>query len=285
MRRGSPGTGAVTGTVTGTVTVVAVVAALLPLLAAPAAQAAPAPVVQGRWPLATLVERDGVLTTPATVAGREGTDDGVLAPGTTVRTTQGIAASDSAALYFPGWDDGSPDDGTVSPDASQVVVPDRSSFDPQGRRFLVSVDVRPRTPRVRGESPNIVQKGRVDQGNTHEWKISVLDDLTPVCTFRGWQSRDDHRLRAVSAFGSVRMVAGEPYRLECGLAAGRATLRVLRLSGASAEVVQTRRSREQWSALWVVPDDVVSIGKKPRDTTSGDTYAGDIAGLVITRWQ
>lgn len=34
-----------------------------------------------------------------------------------------------------------------------------------------------------------------------------------------------------------------------------------------------------------VPTDEISIGKKPRDTTDGDTYAGDIDNITITRWE
>lgn len=37
--------------------------------------------------------------------------------------------------------------------------------------------------------------------------------------------------------------------------------------------------------IWVAPDDEVSIGKKPRDDTSGDTYAGDIDNIRISRWE
>ncbi len=37
--------------------------------------------------------------------------------------------------------------------------------------------------------------------------------------------------------------------------------------------------------IWVAPTDEISIGKKPRDTTNGDTYAGDIDNIKITRWE
>ena len=271
------------------------VLAVLPAAAGPSTAETTREVVRGAWELDTYVVRNGRHYTPSALSYRKGDagdprDDGALPADTVVaKSADGspippVAPSGRAALRFPGPYDGNTANG-VDVDASMIRIPHRSYFDPQGMRFAVSVYVRPRT-QVGHDSPNIAQKGRVDQGNQHQWKVGVLDGLTTVCSFRGATSRTNATPTTTAAFGPV-LQAGKPYRLDCELSVhGIAQLRVFLVqSGGGLQQVGPTRYGDPRPDIYVVPDDYVSVGKKPRDTSNGDAFAGDIDRLRITRWE
>jgi len=256
--------------------------------------------VKGSWKLNTYLARNGAYFTPSAInpgTASNPKDDGYLSSDTIVKKSSGtlqilpIANDGGKALRFPGPDDGNSTPG-VDADASQVWVPHQDKFNPLGKRFKISVYVRPRMDNlVAGESPNIIQKGRVDQGNAHQWKISFnADAKTPVCTFQGATSKTNPQITRTEAFAptTAAMTAGGRYRLTCELTAdGQAVLHVYRWVS-NQGFVDFNTSGYKGTAkagIWVAPSTDISIGKKPGDTTDGDTYSGDIDNVVISRWE
>lgn len=254
---------------------------------------------KGAWAFNTYFSRGGHFYTPSSV--NPGTlsdprDDGRLADNTIVKKVNGgqpippVAADGASSLRFPGWDDGTPNNGLVDENASRVWVPHRDKFNPLGKRFKIYVYVRPRSPKVPGESPNIIQKGRVDQGNGHQWKVSInADGMAAGCSFVGATSKTNPAIVRTDAYAGsdAQMKAGDSYLLTCELSTrGEAVLHVWHWTGARfVDLHSEGYVGIAHAGIWVAPDDEVSIGKKPRDDTSGDTYAGDIDNIRISRWE
>lgn len=150
---------------------------------------------KGIWAFNDYRTRNGHNSTPSVI--RPGVDDGILADNTIVKAkvtgvnVPPVAADGASALRFPGWNDGTPGNGVVDQNASRVWVPHQDRFNPLGKRFKISVYVRPQAQYDDTESPNIIQKGRVDEGNKHQWKVSInAGGMTPACTFQGSEIKD-----------------------------------------------------------------------------------------------
>lgn len=98
-------------------------------------------------------------------------------------------------------------------------------------------------------------------------------------------SKTSTALTTTEVFGPA-MDVGSNYRLDCELTAGGAArLTVTQFNGTTPQGLGTRTDATPSPGIYVIPDDIVSIGKKPRDTSNGDTFAGDIDNMKISRWE
>lgn len=209
------------------------------------------------------------------------------------------------SLDFSGWQ-AIADNGTVDATASMLST-DRQFqtaprggqdgksdvFDPTDQDFSVSVWVEPAdaaayplgSRALADVSPNIVQKGRIDEAGGF-WKMSLglaRDGAGrlrwyPYCSFRN----ADHELNPGVGSGRYLLAPGQPVKIECVKVGGTASVRVYTSSIGSAAFTMSRSTPGNVN-FSIANTASLSLGHKPRTTDPGDVYAGILDNLVIRK--
>lgn len=264
----------------------AALAAAIAVGAAARATTSSALAVQGQWLLDEIANVDGKnVAADATPDANHGT----LSETTVVSVQAPVAPDGGRSFLFPGWNDGS-GDGTVDVEDSALVLPHADRFNPGAGPFRISVWVRPADSRgkpflAKTDTPNVIQKGMF-QTPGGQWKLSLFKDLRPLCMFRGdvdpgaGVTIETRRAAPRNDGRPGRYLRPwKPHRLECSLEDGVVTLRWYDLE---AKVTRGPYRSPQPAGYFSVANTApVWVGKKPNDTTAGDTYSGRIDNLVI----
>ena len=192
----------------------------------------------------------------------------------------GLDGSENA-VYFPGWTqliNGNQVDAT----ASSLSVADDAKFNAStGSSFTMSAYVNALDPSalvnsgvmVSHDTLNIMQKG-LSGGKRQQWKLSVNVKGQFICAFRGPNASGS--LMAARAT-SNRYAFGVTRHVTCGLGGG-----VITLSVDTAGQVDTYKATGPVS---VSNTSDITVGKKPGSTYPGDTFAGTLDDIVITKVQ
>lgn len=216
------------------------------------------------------------------------------------------------SVYFPGWKhriDGKVDRfaSMLSSDPSFRTATrggqdgGSDALDPQAVDYAVAVWVLPDPASeypvpagmpdsgLKAISPNIVQKGRIDEVGGF-WKLSLVltrDPGTqrlrwyPMCSFKGEGQQLD-------VFGSQAsryyFTDTQPAKLECVKRGGTVSLNVYESSGAATVKVFTSAKSTVGNVNFTIANNAsLSVGHKPRTDDPSDIYAGILDDLVITK--
>lgn len=193
--------------------------------------------------------------------------------GSIVRDTNGA----NSAVYFPGWTETV--NGKVNPTASLLSASHHSNFNADQTRFSFGADIVALDPKtlvqskvmVKADTLNIMQKGLAGS-NKEQWKLSVNTVGKFICSFRGpsasGQISEYKTVSVIYPFGVNRTV-------RCSLENSVITMDVT--TGASTQTYTAAGPTR------VVNDSEVSVGKKPGSDYPGDTFAGTLDNIFITK--
>jgi hypothetical protein len=192
-----------------------------------------------------------------------------------------LAAVGSGSFYFPGWNDGVLD-ATVDPTASSFSIPDSPDLNPDSSDFAVQIYVKALDPSAdpaitSSDSLNIVQKGLA--GSTRQqWKISVLPDGRFQCTFRGADASGG--MQEVNATSTTEYLFDVTSHVTCRFSpsTGVATITV-----DSEGQSQSSSAPDNPVPFTITNASPVTVGKKPGTFNAGDTFAGWLDNLDISK--
>lgn len=209
-------------------------------------------------------------------------DDGATPDNWSGSHADPLASTGTGSFYFPGWDDGSLDS-TVDATASSFSIPDSPDLNPEDSDFQFQVYVKAIDPSadtaiLPTDTLNIVQKGLSGPGR-QQWKLSVFPDGRFVCTFRGPSAAGV--MQELNVTSTVGYAFDTTYLVTCQFSPS---------TGEGGLMVSQGGAVDTYTAPAVNPipftisnSDPVTVGKKPDSTNAGDTFAGWLDNLRISK--
>lgn len=231
----------------------------------------------GRWKL-----DENPVVANGTVADSVGINNGVTPSNWSGFRVSPIAPSGNGAFYFPGWND-IINTNQVDATASSFTIPNSDLYNPNTSDFQVSAWVKTDDPApaltaghmVNSDSLNIIQKGLAGT-NSQQWKMSVTAAGKFICTFRGPDANG-----IITNFKATSSVYpwGVTRQITCSW---DATTKIITTKVTTAGITNTFPAAVP-GPVSVTNTDNVTVGKKPGSTYPGDTFAGTLDVLIISK--